>query len=113
MFSWFVGSSPGLGSVLTVQSLLGILSLSLSLPLPCSWSLSLSKQKQKQKKQSKTEVSYFSRNKWVYLGITENYDLGQVSPRKTTGKSEEEREEQREERSFLEEKGALGGAVPS
>ena len=42
-----VGSNPALDSVLTVQSLLGILSLSpslsLSLPFPCPLSLSLSK----------------------------------------------------------------------
>ena len=36
---WFVRLSPALGSMLTVQSLLGILSL--SLPLPHSFSLSL------------------------------------------------------------------------
>ena len=36
----FVSLSPVLGSVLTVWSLLGILSLSLSLFLPCSLSLS-------------------------------------------------------------------------
>ena len=33
MISWFVGSSPTLGSALVVQSLLGILSLSLPLLL--------------------------------------------------------------------------------
>ena len=47
MISWFVGSSPALGSVLTVRSLPGILSLSpslsLSLPLPGLLSISLSK----------------------------------------------------------------------
>ena len=32
MVSWLMGSSPALGSVLTVQSLLGILSLSLCPP---------------------------------------------------------------------------------
>ena len=32
MISWFMGSSPALGSVLTVQSLLGVLSLPLSAP---------------------------------------------------------------------------------
>ena len=42
MISQFMSSSPVLGSVLTVQSLLGILSpLSLSLPLPCLHCLSL------------------------------------------------------------------------
>ena len=41
--SRFVGSRPASGSVLTVQSLLGILSL--SLPLPCLCSLSLSQNK--------------------------------------------------------------------
>ena len=35
MISRFAGSSPMSGSVLTVQSLLGILCLPLSLPLPC------------------------------------------------------------------------------
>ena len=40
MISWFVRSSPTTGSVLTVQSLLGILSLSLFLPYLCSLSLS-------------------------------------------------------------------------
>ena len=34
MISWFVSSSPLSGSVVTVQSLLGILSLSLSPSLP-------------------------------------------------------------------------------
>ena len=38
--SQFMGSSPALGSVLTMQSLLGILCLPLSLPLPHSLSLS-------------------------------------------------------------------------
>ena len=42
MTSWFVGSSPALGSMLTAQSLLGIVSLPLSLPVPCSLSLSFS-----------------------------------------------------------------------
>ena len=46
VISRFVGLSPMLGSVLMLQSLLGILSLSLSLspslPLPCSCSCSLS-----------------------------------------------------------------------
>ena len=42
MISWFVGSSPTLGSVLTVWSLLGILSPSLDAP-PLQ-SLSLSKE---------------------------------------------------------------------
>ena len=41
MISWFINLSPTSGSVLTAQSLLGILSLPLSLPLPCSLSLSL------------------------------------------------------------------------
>ena len=41
MTSWFVGSSPALGSVLTARSLLRILCLPLSLPLPCSCSVSL------------------------------------------------------------------------
>ena len=40
--SGFLSSSPALGSVLTVQSLLGTLSLPFSLPLTCSPSLSLS-----------------------------------------------------------------------
>ena len=42
MISRFVSSSPVLGSVLTVRSLLGILSLPLSLPLPWLHSLSFS-----------------------------------------------------------------------
>ena len=41
IISWFMSSSPALGSVLTVWSLLGILSLSVS-PYPQSRSLSLS-----------------------------------------------------------------------
>ena len=45
MISQFVGQSPGSGSSLTVQSLLGILSLSVSVPLPCSFSISLSQNK--------------------------------------------------------------------
>ena len=40
--SWFVGSSPALGSVLTVWSLLGLHSLSLSLSLSLPLSLPLS-----------------------------------------------------------------------
>ena len=40
MISWFMRSSPTLGSVLTLQSLLGIPSLSLSLLLPCLQSVS-------------------------------------------------------------------------
>ena len=42
MISSCVGLSPGSGSTLTAQNLLGILALSLSLPLPCLCSLSLS-----------------------------------------------------------------------
>ena len=47
MISPFVSWSPTLGSMLTVRSLLGILSLPLSLPLSrsCSFSLPLSSQK--------------------------------------------------------------------
>ena len=47
MISWFMGSSSALGSVLTAQSLLGILSLPLSLPLThsCEHALSLSQNK--------------------------------------------------------------------
>ena len=45
MISWFVSSSPILGSVLTVQNLLGILSLSLSAPPPLIHALSLSQNK--------------------------------------------------------------------
>ena len=37
----FMSLSPTLGSALSVQSLLGILSLPLSLPLPCSCSHAL------------------------------------------------------------------------
>ena len=40
--SWFVGSSPVPGSVLTVQSLLGTLPPPLSPPFPCSHTLPLS-----------------------------------------------------------------------
>ena len=40
MVSWFVSSSPMLGSALTVQSLLGILSPSLSAPPPLILSFS-------------------------------------------------------------------------
>ena len=43
--SWFVSSSPALGSTLAMQSLLGILSPSLSAPLPVSLSLKISKLK--------------------------------------------------------------------
>ena len=43
MISQFVSSSPTLGTMLTAQSLPGILSLPLSLPLPCLLCLSLSK----------------------------------------------------------------------
>ena len=43
--SWFVGSSPALGSALAVQSLLEILSVSLSVSLPhshvCGFSLKI------------------------------------------------------------------------
>ena len=42
MISQLVGLNPAQGSALTVQSLLGILSLPLSLPLPCLCSLSFS-----------------------------------------------------------------------
>ena len=41
MISWFVTSSPTLGYALSVQNLLGILSLPLSLSLPCLCFLSL------------------------------------------------------------------------
>ena len=41
MISWFVSSSPAPGSVLTVQSLLGILSLFLCLSPACCLSLFL------------------------------------------------------------------------
>ena len=41
MISWLVGSSPMLGSTLTVQTLLGIPSLPLSLPFPQVLSVSL------------------------------------------------------------------------
>ena len=54
MISWFMSSSPALGSVLTAWSLLGILSLppSLSLPLPLlAPSLSLSKEISKHKEE--------------------------------------------------------------
>ena len=55
MISWFLGSSPKLGSVLTVQSLLRILSLPLSAPPPlvpsCMLSLSLSQNKLKKRKE--------------------------------------------------------------
>ena len=40
LISWRVGSSPTSGSLLSAQSLLGILSLSPALPLPCMQSLS-------------------------------------------------------------------------
>ena len=43
--SWFVGSSPTLGSMLAVWSLLRILSLLLSLPVPHSHSLTVSQNK--------------------------------------------------------------------
>ena len=43
------------------------------------------------------------------MRIAENWDLGQVSPSNTTGKSGEEREEQREEHFFLEERGHWEG----
>ena len=43
MISRFVGSNPASGSALTVQSLLGILSLPLSLCLMLSFSLKISK----------------------------------------------------------------------
>ena len=44
VISWFVGSSPTSGSVLTAQtwSLLWIVCVSLSLPLPCLCSVSIS-----------------------------------------------------------------------
>ena len=45
MISWFVSSSPTSGSELTVQNLLGILSLPLSLRLPNSYFLPLSPNK--------------------------------------------------------------------
>ena len=50
-FSRFVGSSPALGSVLTVRSRLEILSLSLSLCPSSTPSLSLSQNKLKKKKE--------------------------------------------------------------
>ena len=45
MISQFLGPTPALGSVLTVQNLLGVLSLCLSLSLPLPYSLSLSQNK--------------------------------------------------------------------
>ena len=50
MISWFMSSSPTSGSVLAVQSLLGILSPSLSVLPLLALSLSLSKIKLKKKK---------------------------------------------------------------
>ena len=47
--SQFVSSSPTMGSVLTVGSLLGILSPSLSVPPPCWLSLSRSLKKKRKK----------------------------------------------------------------
>ena len=41
MMSWFVSSSPTLGSVLSAQSLLGILSPAVTVPPPLALSLSL------------------------------------------------------------------------
>ena len=57
MVLWFMSSSPTLGSTLTVQNLLGILSISLPLPCACllspSLSLSLSQNKNKNKNKNK------------------------------------------------------------
>ena len=60
MISQFVSLSPESGSVLTVQSLLGILSLSLSLPRHCSLSRSLQTNKKAYKnfKKLKKEMLY-------------------------------------------------------
>ena len=57
LISWFMSSSPALGSALMVWSLLGILSPSFSVPLPLALSLSLKINKfNKLKKNGKTEA---------------------------------------------------------
>ena len=65
MISWFMGSSPTLGSVLTAQSLACFrfcVSLSLSFPIPCSCSvsvsLSLSKINIKELKKKRIKLNY-------------------------------------------------------
>ena len=55
MISQFVGLSPALVSMLTVQSLLGILSLSLPLPHSYSISVSISKINKLKKKKNHLE----------------------------------------------------------
>ena len=57
MISWFMSSSPALGSVLTAWSLLGFLSLPPSLsapPLDCTISLSLKRNKHKEEEEQRS-----------------------------------------------------------
>ena len=57
MISRFVGSSPASGSVLTVRSMLGILSLSLPHPLlACSLCVSQNKLKEKKEKPAEAQL---------------------------------------------------------
>ena len=67
--SWFMGWSPVSGSVLTVQSPLGILSLPLSLLFPCvhghvhTLSLSINKKKKKRKKKTSLYFGFLKPSK--------------------------------------------------
>ena len=83
MISPFMGSSPMSVSVLTAQSLLGILSLPLSLPLPCSLSLSLSLKINKLKNKIKFGHLGSSGGPWVVQSV-KHLTLGFSSDRDLT-----------------------------